>query len=36
MTLVHTSGAGEFALRIEEDPLALTGRLVDRDGGSCR
>jgi hypothetical protein len=35
MTLVHASEPGSFSLRIDEDPLALARRLVDRDGASC-
>ena len=35
MTLVHVSEAGGFSLRIDEDPLALARRLVNRDGDSC-
>jgi hypothetical protein len=35
MTLIHASAAGGFSLRMDEDPLALARRLVDRNGGSC-
>jgi hypothetical protein len=35
MTLVRGSEAGRFSLRMDEDPLTLARRLVDRDGDSC-
>jgi hypothetical protein len=35
MTLLHVSQAGPFSLSIEEDPLALVRRRLDRGDGSC-
>jgi hypothetical protein len=35
MTLLQVSAAGAFSLSVDEDPLSLTGRLVDGSDGSC-
>jgi hypothetical protein len=35
MTILQASAPGRFSLSVDEDPLALAGRLVGRSDGSC-